>query len=96
MINSMREADAFRMTDIKILAMYGRQKVLISTMFFRELASKLGLRYDAFPSVYTADSFQSKEATMIVLDSTVTDDLGFVDHENRLTMACIRAKDAHP
>ncbi|KAL8797045.1 MAG: hypothetical protein Q9195_000816 [Heterodermia aff. obscurata] len=39
------------------------------------------------------DSFQSKERTMVILDSTVTGELGFVDNEDRMTMACTRAKE---
>ena len=40
------------------------------------------------------DGFQAREATMIILDTTVTDRLGFVDSENRCNMACTRVKDA--
>lgn len=92
MVNSMREANAFPMSEIVIIALYSRQKVLIASLF-RELAMKLGVRYSSFPSVHTADGYQSREATMIIMDTTVTDDLGFVDDEGRLTMACTRAMD---
>lgn len=88
----MREAEAFPMTDIVVLTMYNHQRVIISALF-KALSAKLNIRRTAFPEVFTADSFQSRERTMVILDSTVTDELGFVDNENRMTMACTRAKD---
>ena len=92
MVNSMRVAKAFPMNELVILSMYGRRVALLISMF-RQLAARLGLRHDPFPSVRTVDSFQSQEATMVIMDTTVTDRLGFVDNEGRSNMACTRGKD---
>ena len=88
----MRRANALDMANIAVLAMYSRQKVIISTLF-TQLAKRLGLPRSAFPIVSTADSFQSHERQMIILDPVVTDDLGFVEDEYRMNMACTRARD---
>ena len=72
--------------------MYNCQKIVTSSMFI-QLAKKLGLPRSAFPSVETVDSFQSRENSMVIVDTTVTDTLGFVNDENRLDMACTSAKD---
>ena len=92
MVNSIRESKAFPMKEITILTMYGRERVIVSSML-TQVAKQLGLRRDAFPAVLTVDSFQARESTMVILDTTVTDDLGFVDDENRMNMACTRARD---
>ena len=92
MVNSMRVAEAFPMNEIVILSMYGRQVALLISMF-RQLAAQLGLRHDTLPSIRTVDSFQSQEAIMVILDTTVTDRLGFVDNEGPSNMACTRGKD---
>ena len=92
MVNSIREKKAFPIANIAILTMYNCQKIVTTSMFI-QLAKKLGLPRSAFPVVETVDSFQSRENTMVIVDTTVTDQLGFFDHENRLTMACTRAKD---
>ena len=92
MLNSIREAEAFPVNEMVVLTMYNRQKVIISALL-KVLSAKLNIRRTAFPEVFTADSFHSRERTMVILDSTVTDELGFVDNENRMTMACTRAKD---
>ena len=80
------------MKDIMILAMYSRQKTIISAMF-AQMAQKLRLRRSDFPDVDTADNFQANERTMVILDTVVTDKLGFVDDEKRMNMACTRARD---
>ena len=80
------------MTEIAVLAMYKRQKIIISQMF-TQMAKHYGLQRNDFPKVETVDGFQSRESTMVILDTTVTNDLGFVDSENRMNMASTRAKD---
>ena len=42
---------------------------------------------NALSEVFTVDSFQFREAKMIILDTV---ELGFVDIENRMNVACTR------
>ena len=56
---------------------------------FTKLAIKYKLPRKAFPIADTVDSAQSREVTIVLLDITVTDQLGFLDYEK---MACIRAE----
>ena len=61
---------------------------------FAQMTRKLRLRRSDFPDVDTADSFQASERTMVIRDTVDTDELGFVDDEARMNMACTRARDA--
>ena len=61
---------------------------------FTQIAKHKDLSRDAYPAVLTVDSFQSRESSIVIVDSTVTDNLGFVDSENKMNVACTRPKDA--
>lgn len=90
MVNHMRDKGAFPVNDIVILTSYGHQKALLNKIL-KHMAIQLGLSRDAFPKVKTVDSFQSKQARMVIFDSVVTNKLGFLDNENRMNMCCTRA-----
>ena len=64
--------------------MHARQKIVTSGMF-TQVAKKLGLRPSTLSIVETIDSL---EHPMVIINSEVTEKLGFIDNENRLNMAC--------
>ena len=90
MVNDMRKNAGFPMEDVVILTTYGQQRGLINSILMC-MAIKLGISHNALPKVFIVDSFQSMEAKMEILDMVVTNELGFVDNENRTNVACTRA-----